>query len=99
MPELLAEGLPAQAARRRFDFARWADGQAWRFVKGQDYTSSTETFRVNVRRWARDNGYEVELRAYPAVDGDGREIPLSKRDGIALGVRFYTANGSTGDKA
>jgi hypothetical protein len=94
MPELLTEGLPEKASRSKFDFAQWADGQAWKFVKGSDYDSSTETFRANVKRWAKQNGYEVELRPYPAVDRAGREIPLIKSDGIALGIRFVRRSGS-----
>lgn len=93
MPELLSEGLPEKASRSKFDFAQWADGQAWKFVKGSDYESSTETFRSNVKRWAKLNGYGIELRPYPAVDRAGREIPLVKSDASALGVRFV-ANGN-----
>ena len=96
MPELLQDGLPDRVSRSRFDFAEWADGQAWKFAKGQDYESSTETFRANVKRWAKAYGYEVELRPYPATDAAGREIPLVRADAIALGVRFVrsaTGNG------
>jgi hypothetical protein len=89
MPELLTEGLPDRATRSKFDFAEWADGQAWKFVKGADYESSTETFRANVKRWAKLHEYEVELRPYPALDRAGREIPLVKSDAMALGVRFF----------
>lgn len=88
MPERLEEGLPERRSRSKFDFSEWADGQAWKFVKGEDYDSSTETFRYNVKRWARDNGYEVEVRAYPALDRDGKEAPLTKVDPVALGVMF-----------
>jgi hypothetical protein len=90
MPDLLPDGLPDRASRSKFDFAQWADGQAWKFVKGSDYESSTETFRANVKRWAKLNGHEVELRPYPALDRAGREVPLIKSDGIALGVRFVS---------
>lgn len=93
MPELLETGLPPRASRSRFDFTDWADGQAWKFVKGQDYESSTETFRYNVRRWARDNGYKVELRPYPAKDREGREVAMTKADPVALGVIFKRDGG------
>jgi hypothetical protein len=93
MPELLTDGLPERGSRSRFDFSQWADGQAWKFVKGTDYESSTESFRANVKRWAKVNGYEIELRPYPAVDRAGREVPLVKADALALGVRFI-ANGA-----
>jgi hypothetical protein len=92
MPELLPQGLPERASRSKFDFSQWADGQAWKFAKSTDYDSSTETFRANVKRWAKLNGFEVELRPFLAVDGDGQELPLVKADAIGLGVRF-TANG------
>lgn len=93
MPELLNDGLPERAARSKFDFAKWADGQAWKFVKGQDYTSSTETFRYNVKRWAKAQGLEVELRPFPDLDADGNEVPLTKADAVALGVRFVLDGG------
>ena len=96
MPELLADGLPERTTRSRFDFSKWADGRAWKFVKGDDYTSSTETFRYNVRRWARQQGIEVELRPYPAVDAEGNEIPLAKQDAVALGVRFVVDSAPAG---
>ncbi|WP_027006158.1 hypothetical protein [Conexibacter woesei] len=86
MPQLLKEGLPDRVSRTKFDFSAWADGQAWKFVKGEDYSSSTETFRYNIRRWARDHGFEAELRPYPATDRDGTEVPLAKADAVALGV-------------
>lgn len=88
MPQLLEEGLPARSARSKFDFTAWADGQAWRFVKGEDYESSTESFRYNVRRWAKANGYEAECRPYAATDRDGREVPATKADPVALAVSF-----------
>ena len=88
MPDLLAEGLPERQSRSKFDFTRWADGRAWKFVRGKDYESSTETFRANVRRWAAENGYEVALRPYPALDREGSELPVTKADPLALGVLF-----------
>jgi hypothetical protein len=91
MPQLLTDGLPNRQSRSKFDFTAWADGQAWKFVKGEDYLSSTETFRYNVRRWARQHGYEPELRPYPAVDRDGRDLPLSKADAIAIGIKLTAA--------
>jgi hypothetical protein len=100
VPELLRDGLPDRATRSKFEFAGWADGQAWKFAKGTDYDSSTESFRANVKRWAKLNGYDVELRPYPALDRDGREIPLVKTDAIALGVRFIAkTTDATGARA
>ena len=99
MPQLLKDGLPDRKSRTRFDFTAWADGQAWMFVKGEDYTSSTETFRYNVRRWARRNGYEVDVRPYPAVDGEGRDLPLAKEDAVALGVILRPAGDNGSDPA
>src|SRR3954452_18866900 len=97
MPQLLQDGLPERGIRSKFDFAAWADGQAWKFVKGEDYDSSTETFRYNVRRWARAHGYEVELRPYPALDADGRPLPLTKSDAVAIGV--VLTRGANGARA
>lgn len=88
MPELLEDGLPSRRSRSKWDFAQWADGRAWKFVKGEDYDCSTDTFRYNVKRWAKAHDLEVELRSFPASDGDGRELPVTKTDAVALGVRF-----------
>ena len=96
MPELLEDGLPERVTRSKFDFSPWTDGRAYKFKRGEDYDSTTETFRSNVRRWARDHGYEVDLRAYPALDREGREVPLTKADAPALGVLFTRANGAGG---
>ncbi len=93
MPEVLHSGLPEPRSRSKFDFSEWADGQAWKFVKGKDYESSSETFRYNVKRWAKANGYEVECRYFLVLDKRRRELPASKADPIALGVRFYRPNG------
>jgi hypothetical protein len=95
MPQLLKDGLPPRPTRSKFDFSEWADGRSWKFVKGQDYDSATETFRLNVRKWARVNGFDVELRAFPALDSAGREVPLTKADAVALGVRFFRVDEST----
>lgn len=94
MPELLESGLPKAPSRSKFDFSDWANGEAWKFVKGKDYQSSTETFRYNVKRWAKANGYRVECRPFPAVDKRGRALPATKADPVALGVRFMPANGN-----
>jgi hypothetical protein len=95
MPELLEEGLPVRSSRSKLDFRSWADGQAWKFVKGEDYNSSTETFRYNVRRWARQHGFDADLRPYPAVDADGHEIPLTKEDAVAIGLILRPAGDGT----
>lgn len=95
MPELLQAGLPERSTRSRFDFSQWANGEAWKFVKGQDYDSSTESFRYNIRRWAKANGFEVVCRPFPALDRDGNEIPITKTDPIALGVRFCREGNET----
>jgi hypothetical protein len=92
MPELLEDGMPERASRSKFDFSQWVDGQAWKFTKGQDYDSSTETFRSNVKRWAKDRQLEVEVRPVLAVDRDGQPIPLSKADAVALAVRFMVSD-------
>lgn len=88
MPELLPEGLPERHSRSRFDFTAWADGQAWKFTRGEDYSSSAESFRYNVRRWAKAHGYDVELRPIHALDRDGRELPVSKTEPAGVAVRF-----------
>jgi hypothetical protein len=95
MPQLLTDGLPPRTNRTKYDFSEWADGRAWRFEKGTDYVSSTETFRSTLRKWAKANRLEVEIRPFPALDADGQELPLTTADAVALGVRFLTAdNGS-----
>jgi hypothetical protein len=98
MPELLDQGLPERATRSKQDFSEWADGQAWKFVRGEDYESSTDTFRASIRRWAKEHGYAVELRPYPAIDREGKPMPLSKADPVALGV-IFSRNGAATTRA
>jgi hypothetical protein len=85
---MLPDGLPVQASRSRFDFSDWADGRAWKFMRGEDYTSSTDSFRYNVKRWAKAHDYVVEMRPIPASDDRGRPLPAAKADPIGLAVRF-----------
>jgi len=92
MPEQLEDGLPERSTRAKYDFSKWTNGEAWKFVKGEDYTSSTESFRVNVKRWAKENNFDVEVRPFPALDREGRAIPVTKSDPIALGVQFTPAS-------
>ena len=93
MPELIPDGLPEEASRSRFDFSEWADGQAWRFVRGKDYKSRTSSFRHNVRRWAKSHGYVAETRPLLATDRNGRPVPLSKGEPAGLAVRFVPIRG------
>jgi hypothetical protein len=88
MPEVLPDGLPDRPGRSRLDFSQWADGQAWQFVRGEDYASTTESFRYLVRRWAKANGFVAETRPLPATDADGRPVPVSKEEPVGLAVRF-----------
>lgn len=94
MPELLTQGLPDRPRRSRFDFSEWADGRAWQFVKGEDYESSSDTFRSHVRRWAKANGREVDVRLVPATGRDGAPVPLTKEDAVAVAVQFAAPNGN-----
>ena len=94
MPELLPEGIPDRASLSRYDFTQWADGQAWKFIRGEDYDSSTDTFRSNVKRWAKAHGYRVDTRPLPATDERGRPLPSSKADPIGLAVCFTAADQS-----
>jgi len=91
MPQLLPEGFPEPASRSRFTFNDWADGQVWRFVRGEDYTSTTDSFRYNVKRWAKAHGFEAEAQVIPAADGKGRALPATKAEPIGLAVRFVPA--------
>ena len=88
MPELLPDGLPDRPGRSRLDFSQWADGQAWQFVRGEDYMSTTESFRYLLRRWAKANGFSAETRPLPATDKDGEPIPVSKQEPVGIAVRF-----------
>jgi hypothetical protein len=93
MPKLLPDGLPERLSRARHDFEAWADGQAWHFVRGDDYTTTTASFRHHVKRWAKAHGYVAETRPLPATDAHGRPVPLSKTDAVGLAVRLTPARG------
>ena len=88
MPQLLPDGLPDRPGRSGVDFSEWADGQAWQFARGEDYGSTTESFRYLVRRWAKANGFTAETRPLPATDEQGEPIPVSKQEPVGLAVRF-----------
>jgi hypothetical protein len=93
MPQLLPDGLPEAPGRSRFDFSRWTDGQAWQFSRGEDYETSTESFRYAARRWAKANGFVAETRPLPATGEDGLPAPISKAEPVGLAVRFVATTG------
>jgi hypothetical protein len=95
----MPDGLPDRISRSRYDFAQWADGKAWKFVRGEDYESTTESFRYNVKRWAKAHGYEATVRTLPATDGRGQPLPSSKADPVGLGVCFTPIPGGATDRA
>jgi hypothetical protein len=96
MPQLLPDGFPEPATRSRFDFTEWANGAVWSFVRGQDYTSSTDSFRYNVKRWAKAHGYAVEVQTISATDERGRAIPAAKAEPVGVAVRFKAASSRQG---
>jgi hypothetical protein len=96
MPQLLADGFPKQASRSRFDFTEWADGKVWRFLRGEDYTSSTDSFRYNLKRWGKANGWNVEVQTIPAVDDGGRALPATKAEPIGVAARFTQPSAKDG---
>jgi hypothetical protein len=93
MPQLLPDGLPEAPGRSRFNFSRWADGQAWQFSRGEDYETNTESFRYAARRWAKANGYVAETRPLPATDEAGLPVPISKAEPVGLAIRFVAGGG------
>ena len=88
MPKLLTDGFPEPVTRSRFDFAEWANGEVWSFERGEDYTTSTESFRYNVRRWAKAHGYAAELQTIAATDERGHALPATKADPVGVAVRL-----------
>jgi hypothetical protein len=98
VPQLMPTGLPDRASRARSDFSDWADGQAWKFKRGEDYKSSTDSFRYNVNRWAKANGYAAETRPIPATDERGRPIPATKAEPVGLAVRFTPRAADDGNR-
>lgn len=88
MPQLLPDGLPDRDSRSRFDFSDWADGRAWKFLRGEDYATSTATFRSNVKRWAKAHDYTVKTRPLPATDERGRPLAAAQAEPVGLAVCF-----------
>lgn len=54
----------------RYGFMKYADGATWVLTKGEDYESKGETVLANARRWAREEGLELD---YKLVEGSGRQ--------------------------
>jgi hypothetical protein len=96
MPKLLPDGFPEPATRSRFDFTEWANGEVWSFIRGEDYTSSTDSFRYNVKRWAKARGYAAELQTIAATDERGHALPATKAEPVGVAVRFQPISAHQG---
>jgi hypothetical protein len=46
-------------ARATYPWPTWADGQWWRLREGVDYTTTTKSFRVVARNWAKRHDFKL----------------------------------------
>ena len=68
----------------KYPWEKWSDGSIWRCVRGQDYTSSSASFRQLISQTAKDLGKKARTKVELAKDEDGKEM-----DGSVVVFQFF----------
>ncbi len=63
----------------RYGFTKFNDGATWLLSKGEDYSVSGETLLANARRWARDEGLEVDYKLIEAGPREPEQVAVRFR--------------------
>lgn len=65
----------------KYGFMKYADGATWVLVKGDDYDVSGQTVLANARKWAREEGLELDDKLVEAAPRQPEQVALRFRRG------------------
>jgi hypothetical protein len=72
----------------KYGFMKYADGATWVLTKDDDYDVSGETVLANARKWAREEGLELDYKLLETAPRQPEQVALRFRRG---NVRPITA--------
>lgn len=65
----------------KYGFMKFADGATWVLTKGEDYESKGETVLSNARKWAREEGLDLDYKLIEAAPRQPEQVALRFRRG------------------
>jgi hypothetical protein len=74
----------------KYGFMKFADGATWVLTKGEDYETRGETVLSNARKWAREEGLELDYKLIEEAPRQAEQVAVRFRRG---NVRPITAVG------
>lgn len=63
----------------KYGFITYADGATWLLTKKEDYHVAGETVLANARKWARQEGLEIDYKLIEAESRQPEQIALRFR--------------------
>lgn len=63
----------------KYGFTRYSDGATWVLTKGDDYQVSGDAILANARKWARDEGLELDYKLIKAAQRDPEQVAVRFR--------------------
>jgi len=63
----------------KYDFSKYADGATWVLTQNEDYTVNGASILANARKWARDEGLELDYKLMKAAARDPEKVALRFR--------------------
>lgn len=65
----------------RYGFMKYADGATWVLTKGEDYDKRGETVLANARKWAKEEGLDLDYKLIEAGPHQPEQVALRFRRG------------------
>jgi hypothetical protein len=63
----------------KYGFMKYADGATWVLVKGEDYAVSSSTVRANARKWASEEGLDLDYKVIEETAEQPEQVALRFR--------------------
>lgn len=65
----------------KYGFIKYADGATWLLSKGEDYDVAGETVLANARKWAREEGLDLDYKLIEAAPRQPEQVAVRFRRG------------------
>lgn len=64
----------------RYSFSTYNDGATWELTEGEDFTVKPDSIVANARKFAQDEGLEVQTRIIDATPRSPARVAIRFRD-------------------
>jgi hypothetical protein len=68
----------------KYGFTKYADGATWLLSRGEDYDVSGESILANARKWAREEGLDLDYKLIKAASREPEQVAVRFRRQTAI---------------